>query len=87
MAIDPKSLKKLESFPAAAQAMPRDEKERLLVLVRLRDGGRRPDYVISRADVGPQIFSAEISVGDLRRLEADPDVEAVSISRRIPLMK
>jgi hypothetical protein len=85
MPIDYKALKKLETLPASAQAM-RDD-ERLLVLVKLRKDGRRPVGISARAEIGPQIFSAEIAAGELKRLETDPDVESVSISRRLPLMK
>ena len=87
MAIDYKSLKKLETLPGGGEEGSRADDERLLVLVKLRKDGRRPDYVPARAEIGPQIFSAEISVGDLTLLESDPNVESVSISRRLPLIK
>ncbi|TXL76805.1 hypothetical protein FHP25_11505 [Vineibacter terrae] len=87
MAIDFKSLKKLESLPASAQAGRIDDNQRFLVLVKLRDSGKRPDYVTPRSEIGSQMFSAEIEAAELKALEADPAVESVSISRRIPLVK
>jgi len=87
MPIDFKSLKKLESLPPSLQSGRADDSQRLLVIIKLRKPGRRPDYVTPRAEMGPQMFSAEISAGQLTALESDPDVESVSISRQTPLMK
>jgi len=87
MPIDFKSLKKLESAPASLQSSRMDDRQRLLVLVKLRNIGKPPDYVTARAEIGPRMFSAEINVGDLKTLESDPEVESVSISRQVPLLK
>jgi hypothetical protein len=87
MAIDLKSLKKLESLPASAQAGQRGDNERMLVLVKLRKGATQPSYVSARSEISAQMFSTEISAGDLARLEADPSVESVSLSRKLPIVE
>ena len=84
--MDLKSLKKLESLPASA-ATSRGEDERLLVLVKLHKGAKRPSYIAARAQMGPEIFSAEIEAGQLARIQADPAIESVSISRQLPLVE
>lgn len=84
MAIDLATLRKLESLPASAQSVPRGGSERLSVIVRLRKGSERPSYVEPRAEISPEIFTAVIAASDLRVLEGDPAVEAVSISRELP---
>lgn len=81
MAIDLKSLRKLESVPASEQARERDEDERVLVLIKLRAGAAPPAYVAQRSRISQELFSSEISVADLRRLESDPSVESVALSR------
>jgi hypothetical protein len=87
MPIDLKSLKKLESLPASAQVQDRNEHERLVVLIKLRLGASRPSFVAARSDISAQIFSAEIAASDLQRLEADPAVESVSLSRALPTIR
>jgi len=87
MAIDFKSLKKLESLPASVQAEPHGDEDRLVVLIKVRQGADHPSYIVPRAKMGPDIFSAEIRAGDLSRIESDPAVETVSVSRQIPLIK
>ena len=84
--MDLKSLKKLESMPASA-GVSRGDDERLLVLIKLREGAARPGYISPRAEMGPQIFSAEINAGQLARIESDPAIESVSVSRRLPLIE
>jgi len=83
MAIDLKSLRKLESPSAAAQARVCDENERVLVLVKLHPGAERPAYIEARSQISNRMFSSEISVADLQRLEADPAVESISLSRKL----
>jgi hypothetical protein len=84
MAIDLKSLKKLESLPASAQAEVRGDDERMVVLVKLRKGATRPSYISPRSEISAQMFSAEIRAGDLAQLEADPAIESVSLARQLP---
>ena len=86
MAVDLKSLKKLESLPASL-CEPRSDDDRLVVLVKLRTGANQPSYLTPRAHMGPQIFSAEISAGDLPRMESDSSIESVSVTRRLPLIE
>lgn len=80
MSIDLRSLKKLD-FSAAPSPVSGD---RVVVLVKLRAGADKPDYVSARAEITPGLFSAEMSVDVLRRLEADPAVESVALSRQLP---
>jgi hypothetical protein len=84
--VDLKSLKKLEPMPASS-GVSRADNERLLVLVKLREGAARPAYISPRAEMGPQIFSAEITAGQLASIESDPAIESVSISQRLPLIE
>ncbi|CAL8980771.1 hypothetical protein GJ689_23825 [Rhodoplanes serenus] len=84
MPIDLKSLSKLESLPASATAKPHADDDPLVVMVKLRKGSNRPAYLSPRAEFGPSLFSAEIKAETLTRLEADPAVESVSLSRRLP---
>lgn len=80
MPFDLRSLKKLD-FSAAPAPVSGD---RVVVLVKLRDGAERPDYIAARADISPGLFSAELPVEVLKRLEDDPAVESVALSRRLP---
>lgn len=87
MAINLASLRKLETVPASELVHARGDEEHVVVLVRLRKGATRPEYVALRAEISPEIFSAEMPAGDLRRLERDPAVESVALSRELPLIK
>ncbi|HEX2547930.1 MAG TPA: hypothetical protein VHL79_23805 [Ramlibacter sp.] len=80
MAFDLRSLKKMEFSAAPVKVLG----ERVLVLVKLRPGAEQPDYVAVRSSIAPDLFSAEMTVGDLKRLEADPAVESVALSRQLP---
>ena len=46
-------------------------------LVKLHKGGTLPSYVSARAEIGTDMFTAEIRAGDLPRLEDDPVAPAV----------
>ncbi len=81
MSIDLRTLHKLD-FSAAPS--PVDAGERVLVLVRLCEGAQRPDYLAARAEISHDLFSAEIPVEQLQRLEEDPAVQSVELSRRLP---
>jgi hypothetical protein len=85
MAIDLKLLRKLETLPASALAGGWEDADRLVVLVKIREGSCRPDYVTVRSNISQRIFSAEIQADDLRRLQADPSVESFSLSRTVPI--
>ncbi|MDP9909728.1 hypothetical protein J2W27_001830 [Variovorax boronicumulans] len=80
MPIDLRSLKKLDFSAAPAPV----SGERVVVLVKLCEGAERPDYIAARADISPGLFSAEIPIDKLQQLEADPAVESVELSRRLP---
>ncbi|WP_421989611.1 hypothetical protein [Qipengyuania sp.] len=80
------SLKKIEGFPALREAADPARRERFLVLIKLAKDASVPDYTACRARFGRQIYSAEVDRSVLERLEHDPAVEAVSISRDLPLI-
>jgi hypothetical protein len=87
MSVDLKTFKKLESLPAATLAGSRADNERLVVMVRLRDGAKQPSYILPRAKMGPRILTGEIKASDLVRIESDPDIESVALSRPLPLVE
>lgn len=87
MPIDFKSLKKLESLPAGSAAHPRSSTDTVEVLVKLRKGARRPAFVTPRTQISSELFSAEVPFGDVERLQSDPNVESMSISRKMPYIK
>lgn len=87
MPVDLKTLKKMESSPASAQSVQRNDGDHLVVLVKLRKGWARPSYVSPRAEMGSEMFSAEVLASDLVRLEADPAVESMSLSRTLPVIE
>ena len=83
MALDLKKLSKLETPPASVQAAGASGGDHVLVIVKLREGFVQTPYIEARAEYGPSIFSAEIEFSELARLEADPAVASVSLSRRL----
>ena len=83
MPIKLSSLTKLETPAASDSAHVRRDDERLVVLVKLRGGAARPTYIKARGDISSEMFSAEIRSADLVRLENDPAVESISVSRKI----
>lgn len=82
-----KSLRKLETLPPSLQARPRDGDESVLAVVKLRTGFKAPHYIVPRATFGDRMVSAQVSVADLDRLEADPAVESMSLSRSLPVIE
>ena len=82
MPIDLRSLKKLDFSAAPAPAAG----ERMVVLVKLREGAARPAYLAARGEFAGNLFSAEVSAEDMAKLEADPAVESVALSRKLPVI-
>jgi hypothetical protein len=87
MPVDFKTLRKLETPQPSVLGRPLNDGERVVVLVKLRDGAKRPSFVTPRTQIAPQIFSAEIDSGELQKLQADPNVESMSLSQTLPLIK
>jgi hypothetical protein len=79
-------MKKLETVSPSVGAQPQDKDARVLVLIKLRPGAERPEYLVPRAEIAPGMFSAEVAAGDLERIESDPAVETMSLSRSVPLI-
>lgn len=87
MAFDFKSLQKLATPAPSTAFKGAAGDDRVLVLVKLREGAAKPAYITERSQISSQIFSAEITAKDLPRLEAEPDVESVALSEQLPLIK
>jgi hypothetical protein len=83
MTADFKSMQKMEGLPAFSQARLRPGQDRISVVIKLRRGASRPAYVEARADFGSEMFSAEIAINDLQRLNEDPAVESVAPARSL----
>lgn len=85
MAIDLTKLRKLSDVSLSEAAQPRANDEQFLVLVKLRSGAARPSYTTARAEISTNLFSSLVSGEVLKRLESDPDVQSVSISRDLEI--
>jgi hypothetical protein len=80
MPIDLRSLKKFELSPAAR---PLGGNEPVTVIVKLKDGARLPAFVNARSEISAQIFTAELTPEQIRLLESDPNIESLSLSKRL----
>ena len=78
-------LKKLES--AGARPAHSDRDRVVTAIIKVKTAGYCPEKVKVRSQVDDHLFTAEIKTGDLDGLEADPEVETVSLSRTLPLQK
>lgn len=74
------AFKKIEGAPAIGAAAP-NALGRIDVLVKLHKGAARPSYVEPRAEFGTEMFSADVSPDQLPRLNDDPAVASVSLSK------
>lgn len=84
MAIDLSKLRKLETPSASVQSRRPSGEDKLVVLVKLRQGSARPSYLTPRSEFSAALFSTEVPASTLQRIETDPAVESVSISRSLP---
>lgn len=87
MPFDFKSLQKLETPSPSVSAKGMDAGARLVVVVKTKEGAQMPSYVNVRSKISAQIFSGEMTAVDLPRLQADPSIESVALSQRLPLIK
>lgn len=78
-------LKKLEST-GARPAHP-DGDRVVTAIIKVKKADYCPEKAKVRSKVDSHLFTAEIKARDLGELEADPDVETVSIARALPLQK
>ena len=86
MSVDLKTVRKLSSLPPSSGAL-RNDDDRLVVVVRLKDGATQPTYIRTRAKMGSKILTGEIWGRDLKRIDSDPSIVSVSLSRPLPLIK
>lgn len=86
MPIDLSRLRKLEALPPSLQARGKSDDDRVVILLKLKEGEVRPSYVQLRMQLSEDILSAELKYRDLARLELDPAVESFSLSRAIPVI-
>jgi hypothetical protein len=59
----------------------------ITAIVKVKRAGYRPAQVKVRSSVDEKIFTAEFPAEALEKLEKDPEVEAVSISRPLQEQK
>ena len=83
MPIDLSSLRKVEGVPEIRQAQPGNAAGPLLVLIKLHKGKQLPTYVAKRGEPAPGFFSAVIPAEYLIKLETDPAVASVAVSRAV----
>lgn len=84
--MDLKSLHKLETIPYSSQPAVNSDSETVSVLVKLKKGHSRPPYVVPRAQISDEMFSAQVRTSELSRLEEDEAVESMSLSRALPVI-
>lgn len=77
---------KTESRGAKVGPLPEDA-TLLSGIVKVHADGYRPSQLRVRAEMGKRMFTAEFLASDLKAIEADPKVEAVSIAKAVPLQK
>ena len=85
MVTDFSSLKKMENLPAKLLAN-RVGTENVVILLKLKENQEFPSYVKLRTKISSQMFSAELLVADLERLDQDPAVHSFSLSRALPIL-
>lgn len=78
-------LKKVES--SGARPVVSDRDALVTAIIRVNSPNYLPKGVSLRSKVGPFLFTAEFPAKQLEILESDANVEAVSISRPMPLQK
>ena len=86
MSIRLQDLKKIESSPPSALSE-RDENERMEVIVKVREPDYVPPGVIVRAQIAPVLFTSEVPAKMLAKLERDPQVVSVSISKKLRMIE
>lgn len=78
-------LKKVE-FTGAHPADP-DGDRVVTAIVKVKKAGYCPEKAKVRSKIDSHLFTAEFKARDLGELEADPDVETISLARALPLQK
>ena len=85
--MDFKSLRKMETTPYSTQTSAGSSSELVSVLVKVKKGHAPPLYVLSRAQICDDMFSAQVQASDIDRLENDDAVDSISLSRPLPLIE
>ena len=79
---------KLSSLHQIESVLPEEGQDdgKVLVVVKLVEGARAPNYLNVREKFGREIISAEIAGRDLSRLGRDPAVASFQRSESMPLI-
>lgn len=75
-------LKKLELASVPAQSTLRGE-DPVVAIIKVRRADYVPSGVRVRARIDPHLFTAAFPASELARLEADSNVAAISVSKRL----
>jgi len=52
-------------------------------IVKVRQPGYVPKGIVVRAQLGPTLFTADLTAGSLAQLEADPQVDSIAPAERL----
>ncbi|UWQ77069.1 hypothetical protein [Leisingera sp. M658] len=64
-----------------------EQEQRLQAIIKVAVENYVPANVIPRARISPTIFSAELTIQQLKRLESDKHVASVSVSRKLRIVE
>ena len=71
----------MEALPASLQHAA--VKGNVIVLVKIRHAEERLSYLKSRTEISQLLFSAEVGLSEMEKMEQDPSVECFSLSRPV----
>ena len=84
-AVDLSKLSKLE-YASGKTHKPADADEKLEAIVRVKQDDYVPAQVKLRARIDSQMFTGIVQACDLKAVESDPMVEAVSVSKPLRIV-
>jgi len=76
-----KDLSKVES--SSVIPLTTNASETVQAIIKVKDADYVPKGVKVRASISPHILTGDLKRGDLPALERDPQVESISISKRL----
>jgi hypothetical protein len=79
--VDLTKLKKIE--PPSPRTIASNAEGMVTAIVKVKRAGYRPACVKVRGEIDAHLFTAEFPAEELDSLEKDPEVAAVSLSRRL----